>query len=254
MRISPAFGAVAQEFVELKAAISNLPLVKDADGDKAKYMRIGTLLATIEPELHARGWTVVQGDDEAVDPSLAGVAIRVRTMLMHKGGEWIENVVTIPLLGAQVSESKAKLFEMLKGYRPLDPQAGGIALSYGRRYGLLALLGLATEDTDGARKSQIRRAERARQLQGARAVMPSANFEAGIMPIGEYAGVRMELLQAKRLRRAMNAALKEMKTDEARVISSELERRSVNAATWKEPETEPPVPVKGAIAQEAQQT
>jgi hypothetical protein len=250
MRFSPAFGAVAKEFVELKKAISSLPLVKDAQGDKAMYMKIGTLLATIEPELHARGWTLVQGEDDAIDPSLALGALRVRTMLIHTGGEWIENVVTIPLLGAQVSESKQKLFEMLKGYRPLDPQAGGIALSYGRRYGLLALLGLATEDTDGARKSQLRRQERQRLLAGAAAVQPSANFPAGIMPIGEYAGVEMKLLMAKRLRRAMNAALRVMQLEEAKVIQQELKRRG-DDPMWVEPTTEPAPQPKGAIAQGA---
>lgn len=251
MRFSENFKQVAGEFVALKTAVSNLPLIKDATGDKAAYMKIGSLLATIEPELHARGWTLVQGEDEVIDPALALGALRIKSLLIHKTGEWIENVVTIPLLGAQISENKAKLFEMLKGYRPLDPQAGGIAQSYGRRYGLLLLLSLATEDTDGARKSQIRRQERARQLAGARAVQPSANFEAGIMPIGEYAGVKMELLKASRLRRAMQAALRGMQVDEARVISDELERRG-KLEGWQEPTSEPPVPAKGTIAQEAQ--
>lgn len=53
------------------------------------------------------------------------------TRLVHKSGQWIESV--LPLYCA----------------RPNDPQALGSAITYCKRYGLAAALGVVTEDDDG---------------------------------------------------------------------------------------------------------
>jgi hypothetical protein len=74
------------------------------------------------------------------------VGIAVETRVLHTSGEWLAGLVTLP-----VEKSTA--------------QGTGSAISYGRRYGLSALLGLTAEDDDGqaasAPKSAPARAARA---------------------------------------------------------------------------------------------
>jgi hypothetical protein len=80
----------------------------------------------------AHGLAVVQG---VVHPETGEggrlVGIMVETRLIHTSGEWLASVVPVPVA---------------KG----DAHGLGSALSYGRRYGLSALLALSTdEDDDG---------------------------------------------------------------------------------------------------------
>ena len=64
---------------------------------------------------------------EGANPQLGLV-----TKLVHaESGEWQESLITMPLAKA-------------------DPQAYGSALTYARRYGLSAMVGLITEDDDDA--------------------------------------------------------------------------------------------------------
>jgi hypothetical protein len=59
-----------------------------------------------------------------------GAHVTVTTMLAHESGEWISEDLTMTAKDA-------------------SPQSVGSAITYGRRYGLLALVGLAPEDDDG---------------------------------------------------------------------------------------------------------
>jgi hypothetical protein len=56
-------------------------------------------------------------------------------MLMHSSGEWISGVLEIKPVKT-------------------DPQGIGSALTYARRYGLMAMIGIAPEDDDGNAASQ----------------------------------------------------------------------------------------------------
>lgn len=55
----------------------------------------------------------------------------VETILMHKSGEWLSGALALPV-------SKK------------DAQGVGSAITYGRRYSLMAVVGIAPEDDDGA--------------------------------------------------------------------------------------------------------
>lgn len=55
--------------------------------------------------------------------------VTVETMLMHESGEWVKGAISL--------KPKAD-----------DPQAAGSAITYGRRYSLGAILGVASEDDD----------------------------------------------------------------------------------------------------------
>ena len=131
MKHSESIASLAAALV--KASGEMKPIVKDRTNPhfKNKYATLDAITEAVRPVLARHGLTVVQG---AVAPDsdqghLTGFA--VETMVIHASGEWISNAVFMPIDKASA-------------------QASGSAISYGRRYGLSALLGLTTdEDDDG---------------------------------------------------------------------------------------------------------
>lgn len=106
---------------------------------RAKYASLDNIIETIRPTLAKHGLAVVQGatlPESTVEGKVTGFT--VETMLIHESGEWLLSGVVMPLAKS-------------------DPQGAGAAITYGRRYGISALLSLATdEDDDGNRVSQQR--------------------------------------------------------------------------------------------------
>lgn len=92
---------------------------------KSSYASLEAVTAAVVPELTKQGISLLgsQKRDE-------NGAVVVSTTLLHKSGEWLSASVEMP---------------PGRG----DAQAVGSALTYGRRYGLMALMGLAPEDDDG---------------------------------------------------------------------------------------------------------
>jgi hypothetical protein len=93
----------------------------------------------INPHFHSR-YATLDAIMDAIRPvmakhDLAIVQSQNATRLIHTSGEWIEVVVDLaPASGT--------------------PQAYGSAMTYARRYGVSAILGLATEDDDDATAAQ----------------------------------------------------------------------------------------------------
>ena len=87
---------------------------------KTKYSGVNEVLEAVLPTLTEVGLCFVQFPD--------GEALTTR--LMHVSGEWMQASYAL---------------------KPVQntPQASGSALTYARRYALLAVLGLGTEDDDG---------------------------------------------------------------------------------------------------------
>lgn len=97
---------------------------------KNKYASLDAIIDTVRPVLAKHGLAIVQGATVPMTTDVGGlVGFAVETMLVHTSGEWLTNTAIMPL-------GKA------------DPQGAGGALTYGRRYGLSALLSLATEEDD----------------------------------------------------------------------------------------------------------
>ena len=112
----------------LVAAQADMPVIgKDAVNPhfKNKYATLDTIIETIRPVLAQHGLAIVQ----SATPNEAGTAITVTTTIIHTSGETVAGSAYIPL---------AKL----------DPQGAGAALTYGRRFSLSAVLGLAVDDDD----------------------------------------------------------------------------------------------------------
>lgn len=100
-------------------------------GFRSKYADLPSILDTIDEPLHAHGLLVVQR--LTLD---AGGPVLLTELIHAESGETLTSAVAV------VSKD------------PTDPQKFGSALTYYRRYALLALLGLAPEDDDGNAASQ----------------------------------------------------------------------------------------------------
>jgi hypothetical protein len=128
----------------LMAAIKNMPAWITAEKDNMafkaptgkvlKYATLKQILESVRPHLHEQGIRIKQGmsrswpNDEGGGSK--GRLIPVYTMLVHsESGEFDETLIEIPL-------------------SVMSAQAMGSAITYGRRYSLLAALGLATDEAD----------------------------------------------------------------------------------------------------------
>jgi len=91
---------------------------------KSKYADLSSVWDSARKPLTDNGLSVVQttspGDDGRIN---------IVTTLIHKSGQWIRGVLPV---------------------RPVkdDPQAVGSAITYGRRYGLQAMVGICPDDDD----------------------------------------------------------------------------------------------------------
>lgn len=110
----------------LKARAAFDPVLKDATNPhfRNKYASLSAVLGAVDGALSENGISVLQFPaDGAHGPGLT-------TMLLHESGEHIQGTTSIPL-------SKT------------DPQGWAAGITYARRYGLMAVLGIAAEDDDG---------------------------------------------------------------------------------------------------------
>jgi hypothetical protein len=98
---------------------------------RSKYISLDALMAAVRPVLAQHGLAVMHGTKHP-ETSEGGklVGLTIETRILHNSGEWIASSIAVP-----VTKS--------------DAQGAGSAISYGRRYGLSALLGLTAEDDDG---------------------------------------------------------------------------------------------------------
>lgn len=91
---------------------------------KNKYADLAACWDACREPLATHGLSILQ------PVSAQGAAVTVTTILAHDSGEWISESLTMT---AQQN----------------TPQGIGSAITYGRRYGLCAMVGIAPEDDDG---------------------------------------------------------------------------------------------------------
>ena len=118
----------------LKAQEQMRPVQKDAVNPfwRNKYATLSAVLDVVRKPLLDNGVLLVQRCVES-EPGTAAVESR----LIHSSGEWIASTTTIPLPDADPGTKSANA-----------GQAVGAAISYARRYGLMAMLSLAAVDED----------------------------------------------------------------------------------------------------------
>lgn len=123
MAQSDTIAALAAALCEAQFAMEGAKKESVNPHFKSKYADLTSVWEACRVPLHTNGLAVVQS------PEPCEIGIQLRTMLMHKSGEWIDSVLIIP--AAQQT-----------------PQGYGSAMSYARRYALAAMLGVVSEDDD----------------------------------------------------------------------------------------------------------
>lgn len=139
--------ALAAAQAEIRAAEEDAKAL--VQSDKAKYSYGYATLASVwdacRGPLSKNGLSVIQSPettlaafsaDERGGQKFAPPMVKVTTRLMHKSGEWMESEITLKPDGD-------------------TPQKIGSAITYGRRYALSAMVGVAPDDDDAADASGV---------------------------------------------------------------------------------------------------
>jgi len=93
---------------------------------KSKYVDVNSVLTLVRPLLTKYDLAITQGNRFCVRTN----GFYVTTTLLHISGQWLRSEVRMPVGGKK------------------DAHAVGGAITYGRRYGLLGMLGIAVEGDD----------------------------------------------------------------------------------------------------------
>lgn len=122
----------------IKAQMAMGAVIKEASNEAfkrgnqpSKYADLAAVNDAAIPALNANGFGLMQ------PPHSDGVLVEIETILLHESGGLIRSTLSL-------RPTKA------------DPQGIGSAITYGRRYALLGLAGLAPEDDDGNAASRPR--------------------------------------------------------------------------------------------------
>lgn len=126
---SDSIGELAKALCKVQQALK--PAVKDAKNLhlKNKYADLSSVWDACRDALSKHGLSVIQLPAASDDGM-----IHLQTVLLHESGEWIASETCIPVV---------------KGNGVNEAQAYGSCLTYARRYGLAAMVGITQEDTDG---------------------------------------------------------------------------------------------------------
>ena len=133
---------IASSFIAAKKAFN--PALKDKTNPayKSKYADLGACIEAVDDSFLANGIVMYQETFE--DQS----GVTVETVLLHESGEMIRC--------GKLHVPAAKQ----------DPQGYGSALTYARRYSLMAACGIAPEDDDGNAASQQKPKQSPQKLTG----------------------------------------------------------------------------------------
>ena len=131
----------SKEINELAKALSSAQAEMKGAASKSKnpffnssYADLHAVIEAAMPILSKHGLSVVQlpeGVERITNGDKGSMFLNVGTTLMHSSGQWIHSTVPIPLDS------------------PLNAHKLGSALTYGRRYGLASMAGIAQFDDDG---------------------------------------------------------------------------------------------------------
>jgi len=125
---SPTIAELAKALVKMQAAMSPVAKASDNPFFKSKYADLADIWEGIRTPLTENGLSIIQS------PANIGALVVVATTILHESGEWISSEV---------------------GANPKDqtPQSIGSAITYLRRYGLSAMLGVVSDEDDDGNQS-----------------------------------------------------------------------------------------------------
>lgn len=131
---SPEQAELFKALAKAQADFDTIQSTADNDYFKSKYAPLYALWEHARPILKKHGLLLIQ---EPI-PATIEEGAKIRNTLAHTSGEWRSSIIVIPIdLGKDGKGKKAPAF--------------GASYTYGRRYGMGGILGLATsaEDSDG---------------------------------------------------------------------------------------------------------
>lgn len=123
MRMSDTIAELAKALSAAQAELPDAVASSKNPHFKSKYANLASVRETVNSVLPTHGLAYVQccGNGDGF--------VTVETILMHSSGQWIADNLTLPVVKR-------------------DPQGYGSAITYARRYGLMAILGLSAADDD----------------------------------------------------------------------------------------------------------
>jgi hypothetical protein len=125
MKSSDTLTKISPALVKAINAIEGVKKGADNPFFKSKYANLESVIEAAHDALSANGLAVMQGPGP-----MDGNCITLTTRLVHESGEWIETDFSLPA-------------------GKMDPQAAGSAITYARRYSLMAMLCIPAVDDDG---------------------------------------------------------------------------------------------------------
>lgn len=138
MIITSEIGPLAEALAKAQGALAASEKGAKSDGPtKHKYSTLDDVWDACRKPLADNDLSVSQGlrsELHVVDGEVWGFLVSITTTLMHASGGSIQETLTLPAL-------EQKGITMI--------QSIGIASTYGRRYGLCAMVGITQEDNDG---------------------------------------------------------------------------------------------------------
>lgn len=162
---------IALAFIKAKREFA--PALKDKSNPafRSKYADLGACIEAVDDAFLNNDIAMYQ------ETFMDDTGVTVETVLLHASGECIR--------GGRLHVPASKQ----------DPQGYGSALTYARRYSLMATCGIAPEDDDGNAASQQRPAARQQQPRPARPVADKAVTDPAILIKAMEATKSLESLQ-----------------------------------------------------------
>jgi AcrR family transcriptional regulator len=124
MKWSENITNIAAALVQLQSEIEGVTKTASNSHFKSKYADLASVLSSIREPLARNNLCIIQG------PHKVDGGVEVETMVLHKSGEWLSDSCYIPI-------------------NKWDAHGMGSAITYGRRYGLMSVFCIPTEDDDG---------------------------------------------------------------------------------------------------------
>ncbi len=141
---SAEIGELAKALAAVQGELTPAPKNAKNPGFGNSYADLQSCISTLQAVLPKHGLAFTQ----TILPAGENM-VSVATMLMHQSGQWVRGVCTLPTVGNRGVNAA---------------QAAGSAITYARRYGLSAIVGLvADDDDDGNAAAPSRKQEQAAQ-------------------------------------------------------------------------------------------
>ena len=125
IRSSEQIGEIAAALAKAQGDIENVAKDKENPHFKSRYATLAAVLDEARPKFAKHGLAILQ-----MPVNGEGTNLGVVTRLTHSSGQWIESTLYV---------APAKF----------DAQGAGSAITYLRRYSLMAIAGIAPDDDDG---------------------------------------------------------------------------------------------------------